>query len=209
MSELKCSTAEAPNQLDTKFWDQLWKTKDTGWDLKQVSPPLQLYFDAMTCKNKSILIPGCGNAYEAEYLLNNGFKNITIIDISPTLCNQLIKKNKKYAGKQLTIICGDFFKHTGQYDFIIEQTFFCALEKTRRQEYVEKMKTLLKPTGILAGLLFNKEFEKSPPFGGSSKEYKKLFASYFEILQLKTAKNSIAPRAGTELFFEMKNNTVK
>jgi SAM-dependent methyltransferase len=204
MSELKCNTSDSPKQLDTKFWDQLWKTKDTGWDLKQVSPPLQHYFDAMTCKNKSILIPGCGNAYEAEYLLNNGFNNITIIDISPTLCNQLIKKNKKFTGKQLTIICGDFFKHTGQYDFIIEQTFFCALEKTRRHEYVEKMKSLLKPTGVLAGLLFNKEFEKNPPFGGNIRTYKKLFQPFFEILQMKTTKISVAPRLGTELFFEMK-----
>jgi SAM-dependent methyltransferase len=204
MSEITCSTAEAPSQLDTKFWDQLWKTKDTGWDLKQVSPPLKHYFDEMTCKNKSILIPGCGNAYEAEYLLKNGFSNVTVIDISPTLCNQIIKKYKKFAGKQLTIICGDFFKHSGQYDFIIEQTFFCALEKNRRKEYAEKMHALLKPTGILAGLLFNKEFEKNPPFGGNIAAYKKLFKPYFEILQMKTTQLSVAPRLGAELFFEMK-----
>lgn len=204
MSELKCSTTEAPSQLDTKFWDQLWKTNDTGWDLKQVSPPLKHYFDAMTCKNKSILIPGCGNAYEAEYLLKNGFNNVTVIDISPTLCNQIIKKYKKFAGKQLTIICGDFFKHSGQYDFIIEQTFFCALEKNRRKEYAEKMHALLKPTGILAGLLFNKEFEKNPPFGGNITTYKKLFKPAFEILQMKTTQLSVAPRLGAELFFEMK-----
>lgn len=107
---------------------------------------MKAYFDAFACKNKSILIPGCGNAYEAEYLLKNGFNNITVIDISPTLCNQIIKKYKKFAGKQLTVICGDFFMHSGQYDFIIEQTFFCALEKSRRKEYAEKMQTLLKPT---------------------------------------------------------------
>ena len=45
-------------------------------------------------KTASILIPGCGNAYEAEYLLANGFKNITIIDIAPSLVAQLLQNLK-------------------------------------------------------------------------------------------------------------------
>jgi len=204
MSEIKCSNIEAPNILNKKFWDDRWKLQDTAWDLKAVSPPLKIYFDAMTCKNKSILIPGCGNAYEAEYLLKSGFKNVSIIDISPTVTANILKKLKKYAGQELTVICGDFFKHTGQYDFIIEQTFFCALEKSRRNEYTEKMHTLLKEDGVLAGLLFNKEFENSPPFGGSKKEYVKLFASKFKIEKMENCKTSIQPRLGFELFFELK-----
>lgn len=202
MSEIKCSKEKVPEHLDANFWDERWKTKDTGWDLNAASPPLKSYFDAMTCKNKSILIPGCGNAYEAEYLLQNGFKNITVIDISATLCNQILNKYAAYAGKELTIICGDFFKHTGNYDFIIEQTFFCALEKSRREEYVTKIHSLLNSTGKLAGLLFNKEFESSPPFGGSKDEYANLFSKKFAINKMEACTTSIQPRSGTELFFE-------
>lgn len=206
MKELKCSNETPTNALDKKFWDERWKKKETRWDLKVVSPPLKIYFDEMTCKNKSILIPGCGNAYEAQYLLENGFKNITIIDISPTAVNLHLKKFKKYAGQELSVICGDFFKHTGQYDFIIEQTFFCALEKSRRVEYAIKMKSLLSKEGKLAGLLFDKEFENSPPFGGSKKEYQKLFSNYFDEISIKKCLSSISERLGTELFFEIKNN---
>lgn len=206
MSELKKSTLKSAVQLDKNFWEERWKTKDTGWDLNGISPALKAYFDAFASKNKSILIPGCGNAYEAEYLLKNGHKNITLIDISPTAVSHLLKRLKKYVGQELTIICGDFFKHTGQYDIIVEQTFFCALEKTRRKDYVQKMKFLLKEDGILAGLLFNKEFENSPPFGGSSKEYKKLFQLHFNSIKMKTTQLSVAPRAGTELFFELRND---
>lgn len=204
MKESKSNKETLTNTLDKKFWDERWQKKETRWDLKMVSPPLKKYFDTIDNKNKSILIPGCGNAHEAEYLLENGFKNITIIDISPTVTNLLLKKLKKYAGQELTVICGDFFKHTGQYEFIIEQTFFCALEKPRRIEYAKKMKSLLKKDGILTGLLFDKEFENSPPFGGSKNEYIKLFTTYFKDVSIKKCTTSIPERLGSELFIELK-----
>ena len=71
--------------LDQAYWDAQYKAKATGWDLGQVSPPLQDYIDTLENKNSSILIPGCGNTYEAEYLLQKGFTNITVIDIAPTV----------------------------------------------------------------------------------------------------------------------------
>lgn len=189
-------------KLDAAFWNERWKNKETGWDLNAASPPLQAYFETIKEKDKSILIPGCGSAYEAEYLLQNGFENVTVIDISAALVQQLLNQMSAYAGKQLTVICGDFFKHTGKYDFIIEQTFFCALEKNRRKEYVAKMKVLLKEEGKLAGLLFNKEFENNPPFGGSKEEYLELFAEDFHVVQMEPCTTSAKPRMGTELFFE-------
>lgn len=209
MSNIKCSTAPIPDTLDKNFWDERWKTNDTGWDLNTISPPLQNYFDQMTCKNKSILIPGCGNAYEADYLLQQGYKNITIIDISLNLTQSLLQKFSDYVGKELTVICGDFFKHSGQYDFIIEQTFFCALEPSRRTEYIVKMQSLLKEEGILAGLLFNTEFKQNPPFGGSIEEYDVLFSSVFTIQKMEITQLSITPRLGTEIFFEVRNKLSK
>ncbi len=188
-------------QIDKDFWDDRWKNKETGWDLKSVSPPLKEYIDTIEDKNAAILIPGCGNAYEAEYLLANGFTNITVIDLAPTLIQNLLQKYEKYAGRQLTVICGDFFKHTGTYDIILEQTFFCALLPTQRQSYVVKMHSLLRTGGNLAGLLFDKQFESGPPFGGSKEEYIPLFQEQFEIMEMESCASSIAPRAGTELFF--------
>lgn len=207
MSELKCANDKNPAILNADFWDKLWQQKQTGWDLKAASPALTAYFDNFTCKNKSILIPGCGNAYEAEYLLQQGFKNITIIDISATLVQTLLSKYEKYSGKELTIICGDFFKLTGQYDYIVEQTFFCALEKNRRQSYIQQMYSLLKPNGILVGLLFDKEFENNPPFGGNKNEYITMFETLFTIEKMETTTLSATPRLGTELFFEVKKQS--
>jgi hypothetical protein len=48
-----------------------------------VSPPIKAYIDTLKNKDIAILIPGCGNTYEAAYLLlEQGFTNVTVIDIA-------------------------------------------------------------------------------------------------------------------------------
>ena len=182
------------------YWDSRYQDHQIGWDLGEVSPPLKAYFDTLENKSISILIPGCGNSYEADYLLNLGFTNVTLIDISPTLVQQLQEKHK--GNSSIKIVEGDFFEHQAQYDLIIEQTFFCALLPNMRPQYVEKMKTLLKPKGKIAGLLFDFPLtEVGPPFGGSKEEYMELFSEKFYIKTLEKAYNSIKPRENKELFF--------
>ena len=68
------------------------------------------------------------------------------------------------------------------------------------------MHQLLVPNGILTGLLFNRFFDVSPPFGGSQEEYLGLFNGAFDIITMRKALNSSAPRANSELFFEFKRN---
>jgi SAM-dependent methyltransferase len=184
-----------------QFWKARYETGETGWDIGFVSTPLKNYFDTLTQKDQRILIPGCGNAYEAQYLLDQGFSNITLIDIAPLVVERLKKKFEGQAG--IKIICGDFFSHSESYDLIIEQTFFCALPPVLRPNYVKHMHTLLNPTkGKLAGLLFDKIFDKEgPPFGGTKLEYVDLFKILFTFVTLNRAMDSIAARAGTELFF--------
>lgn len=201
------------------YWDDRYGRQDTGWDMGQISPPLQAYFEQLPDKAISILIPGCGNSYEAAWLLEHGFTRITLIDISEWLVTRLRDRFREHttqppalssdsspasssdsAAAPLTLIAGDFFHLTGQYDLIIEQTFFCALDPSQRKEYVEKMRDLLYPGGKLAGLLFNREFDGGPPFGGNEGEYRDLFEKRFSVRTLAPCYNSIQPRAGTELF---------
>ncbi|EIA08480.1 methyltransferase domain-containing protein [Flavobacterium frigoris] len=204
MNNEQCCVVSCDKPLDQDYWDAQYKAKSTGWDLGQVSPPIKAYIDTLNNKGCCILIPGCGNTYEAEYLLQEGFTNITVIDIAPTLVEDI--KQKFAANPNIKIIQGDFFEHQGKYDLIIEQTFFCALPPTMRQKYVWKMHQLLAEEGVLSGLLFNRTFEVSPPFGGNKEEYETLFKAAFNFLKMDVAPNSIAPRANSELFFEFRKN---
>ena len=205
MNNEQCCTVSCEKPLDKDYWDAQYKANATGWDLGCVSPPIQSYIDNIANKKLAILIPGCGNTYEAQYLLQKGFTNITVIDIAPTLVAMLQQKFKD--NPNINIVLGDFFTHQGQYDLILEQTFFCALPPWLRQKYVWKMHQLLSENGNLAGLLFDKNFESGPPFGGSQEEYISLFKNAFDFVSLETACNSVLPRANCELFINFKKNS--
>jgi SAM-dependent methyltransferase len=205
MDELQCCVVSCEKPLDQTYWDNQYQANTTGWDLGEVSPPLKSYIDTLENKNIRILIPGCGNTYEAEYLLEQGFTNVTVIDIAPTLVDNL--KTKFKDNPNIIIMLGDFFEHQGVYDIIIEQTFFCALPPTMRQKYVWKMHQLLAKEGKITGLLFNRIFESGPPFGGSQEEYTLLFQQAFKFLKMEVCQNSATPRAGSELFIELQKNS--
>ena len=186
--------------LDKNFWNQRYLDSATGWDLGMVSEPISAYIDQLTDMNMRILIPGCGNAYEAVYLSERGFTDITLIDIAPELTRKISKQFEDTPA--IKVLEGDFFELSGQYDLILEQTFFCALDPKFRTDYVEKMYQLLAPGGKVAGVLFDKTFENpGPPFGGSIIEYRKLLESKFRIQKLESCHNSAAPRVGSEAFF--------
>lgn len=206
MSEDKCCVVTCDIPLGKTYWENQYQANSTGWDLGQVAPPIQLYIDQIQNKDLAILIPGCGNSYEAAYLLKQGFTNVTLIDIAPTLVHNLTEKFKN--NTNITILLGDFFEHQGQYDLIIEQTFFCALPLKMRQKYVWKQHQLLSNQGLLSGVLFNRRFEVSPPFGGTLAEYAQLFQHSFAINRLEVAQNSVVKRQNAELFFEFHKNNV-
>ena len=127
-----------------------------GWDLGSISTPIKEYIDQIDKKSKKILIPGCGNAWEGEYLIKNNFKNSYLIDISSQAVSRFKNRVPTFPRKQ--IFHGDFFSHSEKYDLIIEQTFLSALHPTLREKYAQQMHHLLKPGGKLVGLIFGIEF---------------------------------------------------
>lgn len=185
--------------LSADYWNERYLNNASHWDLGMVSPPLKTYIDQLANKNLSILIPGAGNSYEAAYLMEQGFTNITVIDIAPSIIQVLQEKYPNQ--KSIQFVETDFFNWQGQYDLILEQTFFCALNPDLRSNYVAHMANLLKLNGKLVGLLFNREFESGPPFGGNLNNYQLLFESHFNFDIIAPCYNSVTPRANTELFF--------
>ena len=189
--------------LNENYWTERYQSAETGWDIGEISTPLKAYFDQLTNKDIAVLIPGAGNAYETEYLFKNGFTNVTVIDLSAEPLKNIKSRIPDFPEKNL--IQGDFFDHTQQYDLIVEQTFFCALDRTLRSQYAEHMAALLKPDGVLAGILFNAEFNKDqPPFGGNKEEYISIFEPYFIFKTFDDCYNSIKPRANREIFMLLK-----
>lgn len=185
--------------LNKDFWENRYETNETGWDVGEITTPLKDYIDQIKNKDLKILIPGAGNGYEFDYLISKGFKNVWVVDIAKQPLENLASRNPEFKNN---FIESDFFELNQQFDLIIEQTFFCALEPNLRSKYVDKMHSLLNNKGKLFGLLFDFELtEVGPPFGGCKEEYIELFKEKFNLKVLDRAYNSIKPREGRELFF--------
>lgn len=186
--------------LNSNYWENRYLNNEIGWDVGTITTPIKEYIDQINNKSIKILIPGCGNSYEFDYLIQKGFTNVFVLDYAESPIENL--KGKTHIDVHKNIILQDFFEHEEKYDLIIEQTFFCALSPELRKKYTQKMHSLLREDGKLVGLLFKFPLsEIGPPFGGSKEEYLDLFNNSFNIKTLETAYNSIKPRQENELFF--------
>lgn len=186
-------------ELNSQYWNTRYQTNDFGWDAGSITMPLKEYIDQLQNKELSILIPGAGNSYEAEYLFDHGFYHCFVLDYASVPLRNLKKRVPFFPDSHL--IQEDFFNHHKQYDLILEQTFFCALNPELRKNYAQKMYDLLKPNGKLTGVLFDDPMNHDkPPFGGTKEEYEALFKPFFKFKTFNSCYNSIKPRAGKELF---------
>lgn len=191
--------------LDSRYWENRYKENTAGWDLGNISQPIKEYIDQLENKELKILIPGAGNSHEAEYLFSKGFTNVYVADLAQSPLRNIRLRVPKFPKSQLLHI--NFFDIEDKFDLIIEQTFFCAINPSLRNQYVTKTAQLLNEGGKLVGLLFDAILYKDhPPFGGNKKEYLDKFSTNFVINKMETSTNSEDSRKGKELFI---NLTVK
>jgi len=191
-----------PEELNHSFWNERYIHNQMGWDLGEPSTPLKSFLDSWKNKSSSILIPGAGNAYEAEYAWNLGIEHVTVLDLSEEALKGFHKRVPDFPKNHLVL--QDFFKHDGKYDLILEQTFFCALHPSLRENYVTKMSELLPSGGHLAGVLFNVPLNTDrPPFGGKESDYRSLFEKHFNLIAWEECHNSISARQGSEWFIHL------
>jgi SAM-dependent methyltransferase len=188
------------DELDQEYWEQRYSQNQTQWDVGEITPPLKSYIDQLEDHSLQILVPGGGNGYEAEYLHQNGFLNVYLLDIAATPLRNFQERVPTFP--QHHLLHQNFFKVTpNQYDLVLEQTFFCALPRNLRATYARQVFDILKPGGKLVGVLFSEEFVAAgPPFGGSAMEYQAYFEPYFQFRHFAACSNSVKPRQGRELF---------
>ena len=161
-------------RLDEQYWSKRYINGQTQWDIGYVSDPIKAYVDQLENKELRILIPGCGNSYEAQYLHESGFSNVFLVDISSLPLRTFSERCPGFPNSNL--INDDFFNLTDKFDLIIEQTFFCSLNPGDRVDYARKMQELLSTEGKLVGVLFDDElFRDHPPYGGFKEDYIPIF----------------------------------
>lgn len=94
--------------LDKKFWDEIYLSSETKWDVGSITGPIKDYIDQVNDKALNILIPGCGFGHEAEYIFKKGFTNTYVADISDIPLQNLHKRCPEFPKDHSWNI--DFFK---------------------------------------------------------------------------------------------------
>mgnify|MGYP001206898241 CR=1 FL=1 len=201
------------NDVDApQFWEDIYLDDDAGWDLNGITPVFQHLSTKL--KTGSVCFVGCGRGYDAVHFAKLGFQ-VTAVDFAPTAIN-FVKTLAKDAKVKVDALRTDIFSltrdHMNTYDYIIEQTCFCAIHPSRRQEYERLVKTILKPNGKLIGLWFplDKTLEEGgPPWGTTIEEVKSIFANRWTIEKEEFPDLSIESRKGREklIIFRKENQS--
>ena len=178
----------AQDSSKSDFWESRYRDHTTPWDAGKVPDALRDYTKRIKSGSR-ILIPGCGSAYEAGYLAENGF-DVLAIDFSPAAV-ELAKKNLFRFGDIVRL--ADFFEfdYGKSYDVIYERAFLCALPPRMWPKYAPRMAQLLRPGGELAGFFFFRETEKGPPFGTTPEALHALLDPHFDLVEDRMATDSI------------------
>ena len=184
-----------------QFWEDLYQTNYDKWDLKEATPIFKKLATELPLGRVCII--GCGRGYDAIKFAKKGFQ-VTAIDFAPSAISSL-KEMAKLEDVDLKTIQKDIFDllpdFLNSFDYVIEQTCFCAIHPSRRKEYEVIVKGILKMGGHLVGLWFpldkNLE-EEGPPYGTSIDEVKSTFKAGWKITKEEFPEYSIKPRKGRE-----------
>ncbi|RDK00574.1 thiopurine S-methyltransferase [Paraburkholderia lacunae] len=182
-----------PNSPD--FWDERFERHYTPWD--QAGVPAAFRSFAERHGRMAVLIPGCGSAYEALWLIEHG-SPVRAFDFSPAA---VAAAREQLGAKHADLVeQADFFTYQPPFApaWIYERAFLCALPLARRADYAQRMAELLPGGALLAGFFFIGETPKGPPFGIARAELDALLTPYFDLIEDEAVTDSIAVFAGRE-----------
>lgn len=194
---------------DPNSWEKIYQTNDAGWDIGKPAPPFVSLLENKPnwLSEGYIAAFGAGLGHDAAHFAKNGF-NVTAIDFAPSAVDGIKKYSESL--ENLKPHLGDILnlpeEFDSSFDYVLEHTCFCAIPPENRAKYVESVKNILKPSGILFGLFyrFDPADDKGPPHATSEEEVKELFKKDFEILEWNTPNNSHGRRKNRERFIAFK-----
>jgi cyclopropane fatty-acyl-phospholipid synthase-like methyltransferase len=180
-------------------WEALYVSGDMRWDKGEPSPGLVDFLAAETqLARGTVLVPGCGTGSDVCAWAKAGF-NVTGFDIASSAV-RLASERAASAGVRAEILLGDFLQMepTVQFDWIFEHTLFCAIDPTRRDDYVRAVLRWLKPGGQFLAVHYMLRDKDGPPFGVTQQELMERFQPHFT-LKCGWVPRSYPSRTGLEL----------
>lgn len=149
-----------------EFWQSLYEKGRTGWDLGGPTPVFSRILAEGWFQPGRLIVLGAGRGYDARLFACHGYQ-VSAVDFAPAAIRELRARNDAQA--PVAIVNADIFKLNpilfGRFDYVLEYTFYCAIDPQRRAEYASIVAQLLAPGGRFIGLAFpTGEQEGGPPY---------------------------------------------
>ncbi len=185
----------AQDSSQPDFWESRYQERVTPWDAGTVPPALRAFATQLR-RGSRILIPGCGSAYEACYLSEQGM-DVLAIDFSPAAVETARRNLARFPD---IVKLADFFELEpgAPFDLIYERAFLCALPPRMWDRYPARVASLLKPDGLLAGFFYFDQSVKGPPFGTHDAQLTALMSPHLDRIADSEVHDSIPIFAGKE-----------
>jgi SAM-dependent methyltransferase len=180
-------------------WEARYQSGDMPWEKGEPSPGLVDFLAVQTSLPRgSVLVPGCGTGHDARVWARAGF-NVLGVDLAPSAI-RLSQEHTATAGLTAEFRQANFLDDAPsvQFDWVFEHTLYCAIDPTRRDDYVRAVLRWLKPGGQFLAVHYMIRDKEGPPFGATQQELTERFSPNFE-LKRRWVPRSYPNRTGLEL----------
>lgn len=137
-----------------KHWENIYQTKalnDVSWYQPTPTTSLDFLKEFNVSKTASIIDIGGGDSFLVDHLLQLGYTNITVLDISVNALEKAKLRLGNDAAKVKWIVSdAAHFKPTERYDFWHDRAAFHFLtSEIEIENYIQTISKGIKPEGVL------------------------------------------------------------
>jgi SAM-dependent methyltransferase len=148
-----------------KHWENIYHTKETNevsWYQPNPATSLDFFKQFDIPKSARIIDIGGGDSYLVDHLLDLGYQDITVLDISESALEKAKLRLGDRANKVKWIVADAVtFKFTEKYDFWHDRAAFHFLTQEQDIEnYIDNVQQSIKPNGILVIGTFSEQGPK-------------------------------------------------
>ncbi len=179
---------------DPEFWHGKWAANQIGFHLEDVNPLLIKYWqETNPSPEDNVFVPLCGKSEDLVWLAtkHSDVQGVELSNIAvraffaehfyTPMVMPINGQHELFQFDELSIYVGDYFTAPIKpVDIIYDRASLIALPKEMRVQYVEKIKSLLKPDGriLLVTLDYDQELMPGPPFAVPESEVRALYDGY-------------------------------
>lgn len=175
-----------------EHWDNIYTSKQTNelsWYQEVPSTSIEFVKELNLPVTAKIFDNGCGESYFVDYMLNMGYENITVLDISEAAIKRTKDRLQEKSGKVKWIIADQAkCNSTEKFDLWHDRAAFHFLtDEAEIKSYIQSVKNCVKPGGYFILGTFSENGPKK--CSGlditqySEKSMIEKFGPYFELIK--------------------------